>query len=152
MSTPDLTISAEGELTAPTPPSAEKLPRRTFTVLAVLLVGAFVVILNETAMNVALSRIMSDLGVLRRFLSFGLVVLLMNSIHIVVVVSIMVVTLWQVGIAVMVLVIPVIIATFVLMGRFGKISRRVQDQTGDVASSAEESLHGVRVIRSFGRA
>lgn len=62
------------------------------------------------------------------------------------------VTLWQVGIAVMVLVIPVIIATFVLMGRFGKISRRVQDQTGDVASSAEESLHGVRVIRSFGRA
>lgn len=99
-----------------------------------------------------LSRIMSDLGVLRRFMSFGLVVLLMNSIHIVVVVSIMVVTLWQVGIAVMVLVIPVIIATFVLMGRFGKISRRVQDQTGDVASSAEESLHGVRVIRSFGRA
>lgn len=66
MSTPDLTISAEGELTAPTPPSAEKLPRRTFTVLAVLLVGAFVVILNETAMNVALSRIMSDLGITER--------------------------------------------------------------------------------------
>ncbi|MDF1488163.1 ABC transporter ATP-binding protein [Tessaracoccus caeni] len=99
-----------------------------------------------------LSRMMSDLGVLRRFMSFGLVVLLMNSIHIVVVVGIMVATLWQVGVAVMVLVIPVIVATFVLMGRFGKISRRVQDQTGDVASSAEESLHGVRVVRSFGRA
>lgn len=99
-----------------------------------------------------LSRMMSDLGLLRRFLSFGLVVLLMNSIHIVVVVGIMVATLWQVGLAVLILVIPVVVATFVLMGRFGKISRRVQDQTGDVASAAEESLHGVRVVRSFGRA
>lgn len=66
MSTPDLTISAEGERTAPARPSAEKLPKRTFTVLAVLLVGAFVVILNETAMNVALSRIMSGLGITER--------------------------------------------------------------------------------------
>lgn len=99
-----------------------------------------------------LSRMMSDLGLLRRFMSFGLVMLFMNSIHIVVVVVIMVVKLWHVGLAVLIAVIPVVIATFVLMGRFGKLSRRVQDETGDVASSAEESLHGVRVIRSFGRA
>ncbi|WP_233120747.1 ABC transporter ATP-binding protein [Tessaracoccus sp. ZS01] len=98
-----------------------------------------------------LSRIMSDLGLLRRFMSFGLVMLAMSSLHIVVVVGIMVVTLWQVGVAVLISVIPVVIAVFALMGRFGRISRRVQDQTGDVASAAEESLHGVRVIRSFGR-
>lgn len=98
-----------------------------------------------------LSRMMSDLGLLRRFMSFGLVMLFMNSIHIVVVVAIMLVMLWQVGLAVLIAVVPVVIATFVLMGRFGKLSRRLQDETGDVASSAEESLHGVRVIRSFGR-
>ncbi len=98
-----------------------------------------------------LSRMMSDLGLLRRFMSFGLVMLFMNSIHIVVVVVIMVVKLWQVGLAVLIAVIPVVIATFALMGRFGTLSRRLQDETGDVASSAEESLHGVRVIRSFGR-
>lgn len=98
-----------------------------------------------------LSRIMSDLGLLRRFMSFGLVMLAMSSLHIVVVVGIMVVTLWQVGVAVLISVIPVVVAVFALMGRFGRISRRVQDQTGDVASAAEESLHGVRVIRSFGR-
>ncbi|GAA4905160.1 ABC transporter ATP-binding protein [Tessaracoccus lubricantis] len=98
-----------------------------------------------------LSRIMSDLGLLRRFMSFGLVMLAMSSLHIVVVVAIMVVTLWQVGLAVLLSVVPVVIAVFALMGRFGRISRQVQDQTGDVASAAEESLHGVRVIRSFGR-
>lgn len=98
-----------------------------------------------------LSRMMSDLGLLRRFMSFGLVMLFMNSIHIVVVIVIMVIQLWQVGLAVLIAVIPVVLATFVLMGRFGVISRRLQDQTGDVASAAEESLHGIRVIRSFGR-
>lgn len=41
----------------------QRLPRETVRVLAVLLVGAFVVILNETALNVALSRIMTDLGI-----------------------------------------------------------------------------------------
>ncbi|HBX81455.1 MAG TPA: MFS transporter, partial [Propionibacteriaceae bacterium] len=43
--------------------ASDKLSARTITVLGVLLVGAFVVILNETAMNVALSRIMIDLHV-----------------------------------------------------------------------------------------
>jgi DHA2 family lincomycin resistance protein-like MFS transporter len=42
---------------------AERLPPATVRLLAVLLVGTFVVILNETAMNVALSRIMTDLAV-----------------------------------------------------------------------------------------
>lgn len=50
----------------PAPSHTEQLPRRTITVLGVLLVGAFVVILNETAMNVALSRIMTDLNVTER--------------------------------------------------------------------------------------
>ncbi len=98
-----------------------------------------------------LSRMMSDAGLLRRFMSFGLIMLLTNSLQIVVVIATMVVTLWQVGLAVLAAIVPVVIATLALMGRFGAISRRVQDQTGDVASAAEESLHGVRVLRSFGR-
>ena len=47
----------------PTRARPERLPQQTVRVLAVLLVGAFVVILNETALNVALSRIMTDLGI-----------------------------------------------------------------------------------------
>ena len=64
MSTSDLT--ADPTEAIPAQPASERLPRRTLTVLAVLLVGAFVVILNETAMNVALSRIMSDLNITER--------------------------------------------------------------------------------------
>lgn len=99
-----------------------------------------------------LSRSMSDLSMIRRFLSFGLVVLAMSTVQIIVVMTIMIATLWQVGVAVIVLIIPVVVAARALEKRFGIVSRRLQDLTGDVASSAEESLHGVRVIRSFGRA
>lgn len=49
-----------------TRPHAERLPRHTVRLLGVLMVGAFVVILNETAMNVALATIMADLRVTER--------------------------------------------------------------------------------------
>jgi MFS transporter, DHA2 family, lincomycin resistance protein len=54
-----------GARRTPTTPSAvpEKLPRGSVTVIAALLVATFVVILNETIMNVALQRLMVDLGV-----------------------------------------------------------------------------------------
>lgn len=48
----------------PGPPA--KLPADTVRLLGVLMVGAFVVILNETAMNVALATIMADLGITER--------------------------------------------------------------------------------------
>jgi DHA2 family lincomycin resistance protein-like MFS transporter len=52
-----MTATKESESTAP----VDRLPPHSVRVLAVLLVGAFVVILNETALNVALPRIMVDL-------------------------------------------------------------------------------------------
>ncbi|SDL51569.1 ATP-binding cassette, subfamily B [Tessaracoccus oleiagri] len=98
-----------------------------------------------------LSRIMSDLGLLRRFTSFGMLMLIMNTIQIVVVLGVMLVMYWQLGLLVLVAIVPVVVATRVLVGRATRLSRNVQDSTGDIASLAEESLHGVRVIRSFGR-
>lgn len=98
-----------------------------------------------------LSRMMNDLGLLRRFTSFGLLMLIMNSAQIVVVLALMLVMYWQLGLIVFALIIPVVIITRVLVARNTVLSRQVQDATGDVASVAEEALHGVRVIRSFGR-
>ena len=98
-----------------------------------------------------LSRIMSDLGLLRRFTSFGLLMLIMNTVQIVVVLTMMLIMYWQLGLIVLALIVPVVVATRILVARATKLSRLVQDATGDVASLAEESLHGVRVIRSFGR-
>jgi len=45
------------------PARPDKLSAQSIRVLTVLLIGAFVVILNETALNVALSTIMVDLRI-----------------------------------------------------------------------------------------
>jgi DHA2 family lincomycin resistance protein-like MFS transporter len=45
------------------PAAPAKMPRESVTIIATLLVATFVVILNETIMNVALQRLMVDLGV-----------------------------------------------------------------------------------------
>ncbi len=45
------------------PSTPEKMSRESVTIIATLLVATFVVILNETIMNVALQRLMVDLGV-----------------------------------------------------------------------------------------
>ncbi|MEA5055744.1 MAG: MDR family MFS transporter [Propionicimonas sp.] len=67
MSHADATV-ANDPVPAPDPAQparhpSDRLPRETVTLLTVLLVGAFVVILNETAMNVALASIMHDLQI-----------------------------------------------------------------------------------------
>jgi MFS transporter, DHA2 family, lincomycin resistance protein len=52
-----------GPLPAPKSSAPEKLSRESVTIIATLLVATFVVILNETIMNVALQRLMVDLRV-----------------------------------------------------------------------------------------
>jgi len=68
MTSPSIDATPDNSRVAAASPPAlpDRLPALTKTILAVLMIGAFVVILNETAMNVALSRIMSDLAVTER--------------------------------------------------------------------------------------
>ncbi len=44
-------------------PVVDKLSRESFIIIALLLTSAFVVILNETTMSVALAPLMTDLGI-----------------------------------------------------------------------------------------
>ena len=55
--------NTEAVASLPVTGSPDRLPARSVRVLAVLLIGALVVILNEMALNVALSRIMVDLSI-----------------------------------------------------------------------------------------
>jgi len=99
-----------------------------------------------------LSRITSDLSVIRRFLGFGLVFLLVNVLQIIVVVAILVHLYWPLGLVVVASTVPVTWVSLRTQRVYTKLSRAVQDQGGDVASSVEEMAHAHRVIKSFGRA
>ena len=47
--------------------------------------------------------------------------------------------------------IPLWIYGFVFENKYSVVARRSQDQQGDLATAVEESVHGIRVLKAFGR-
>ncbi|WBB57296.1 ABC transporter ATP-binding protein [Verrucosispora sp. WMMD573] len=98
-----------------------------------------------------LSRITSDLSVLRRFLSFGLFFLVLNLVTYLVVVVLLIRLHPALGLLVAASAAPL----FLIARRFGRhyhvASRRMQDQQGDVATLVEETAQGLRTMKAYGR-
>src|SRR5665213_457180 len=98
-----------------------------------------------------LSRATSDLSTIRRFLSFGLVFLFVNIATFITVVALLIHLYAPLGVMVGLSFIPLFLVSRALTKAYLEVSRRVQDQQGDLATFIEESAVGVRMIRSFGR-
>lgn len=98
-----------------------------------------------------LSRAMTDLGLIRRWLSFGLVLLVVNVVTILVGLVVLASWSWVLGLVFLVCSIPLWIMGYVFEHRYSVIARRSQDQQGDLATAVEESVHGIRVLKAFGR-
>jgi ATP-binding cassette subfamily B protein len=98
-----------------------------------------------------LSRAMTDLGLIRRWLAFGIVLLVVNVITIVIGFGVLFVWSWQLGIVFAVCSIPIFIYSYIFEKRYSIVARRSQDQQGDLATAVEESVHGIRVLKAFGR-
>ena len=96
-----------------------------------------------------LSRAVSDLNIIRRWLSFGLVLLVVNLLVIVVGIGILVSMNWMLGLVFLVASVPLWIVGYRFEGRYSEVSRRSQDQAGDLATAVEESVHGIRVLKAF---
>ncbi|BBZ08957.1 ABC transporter ATP-binding protein [Mycolicibacterium doricum] len=98
-----------------------------------------------------LSRVMNDLSTIRRFLSFGLVFLVLNCLQIVVVTAILLSMYWPLGVVVLVSIVPITLTVLHFQREYTRLSRLAQDQSGHVATHVEESALGLRVVKSFGR-
>jgi ATP-binding cassette subfamily B protein len=98
-----------------------------------------------------LSRAVSDLGLVRRWLSFGLVLLVVNVLTILIGFVFLLNISWILGLAFMVCSIPLWVNGFRFENKYSAVARRSQDQAGDLATAVEESVHGIRVLKAFGR-
>ena len=98
-----------------------------------------------------LSRAVSDLGLLRRWLSFGLVLFIGNLITIIVGLVILFTFNFWLGLIFFSATVPIWIAGFLFEGKYKVVARLSQDQSGDLATKVEEAVHGVRVLKSLGR-
>jgi ATP-binding cassette subfamily B protein len=98
-----------------------------------------------------LSRATTDLGVLRRFIGFGLVFLVTNLATFVTIVALLVHLYAPLGLVVALSLLPIIWLSAAFERQYAEVSRRVQDQQGDLTTHVEEAATGIRVIKAFGR-
>ncbi len=98
-----------------------------------------------------LSRATGDLSLIRRWLSFGLVLMVSNVITIVIGLVILLNYHWILGLIFIATSIPIWIKGFKFESTYHAMARQSQDQAGDLATSVEESVHGIRVLKAFGR-
>lgn len=98
-----------------------------------------------------LSRVVSDLNLIRRWISFGTVLLVVNVITIVIGFFFLISISWILGLIFVVCSIPLWIYGYLFENKYSAVARRSQDQAGDLATAVEESVHGIRVLKAFGR-
>ena len=98
-----------------------------------------------------LSRMMQDISMLRRWLAFGILLLLVNTITIVIGTALLFRWHWVLGTIFILTSAPLWYAGYRFEKKYGSLARQSQDQAGDLATSVEESVHGIRVLKAFGR-
>jgi ATP-binding cassette, subfamily B, bacterial len=98
-----------------------------------------------------LSRAISDIATVRRFLSFGLIWFLQTIVTFAVVLALTLALDWQLALVVMVCMLPIAYFSYRFHGQYKAIARRLQDQQGDLTTIIEETATGVRIIKALGR-
>jgi ATP-binding cassette subfamily B protein len=98
-----------------------------------------------------LSRAISDIATVRRFVSFALIWFLQTVVTFLVVVILMLQLDWQLALVVIVFMLPIAFFSRRFHEKYRVIARRMQDQQGDLTTIIEEMATGVRIIKAFGR-
>ncbi len=98
-----------------------------------------------------LSRATTDLSSIRRFAGFGLIFLFTNVMTFVAVIALLMSLNWWLGLITGVVFAPVLPVCTRFEKRYRVLSRRVQDQEGDLATLIEEGATGIRVLKALGR-
>jgi len=98
-----------------------------------------------------LSRAISDIATVRRFVSFGLIWFLQIFLTFGVVFALMLSLDWVLALVVVFFMLPIAHFSLKFHDKYKVIARRLQDQQGDLTTIIEEMATGVRIIKAFGR-
>jgi ATP-binding cassette, subfamily B, bacterial len=98
-----------------------------------------------------LSRATSDLGTIRRFMSFGLIFLIVNICTYITVIALLFRLYWPLAAVVAICSVPLFYFSRDFTRHYFAASRKMQDQEGDLATLVEESAQGLRTVKAYGR-
>ncbi len=98
-----------------------------------------------------LSRATTDLSAIRRFAGFGIVFFITNVVIFAAVIALLIRLNWWLGLLTGCVFLPVVVICTRFERRYRVLSRRAQDQEGDLATYVEEAATGIRVLKALGR-
>ncbi|MFW0182248.1 ABC transporter ATP-binding protein [Rothia sp. CCM 9417] len=98
-----------------------------------------------------LTRTMSDLGTVRRWTAFGLIQLITTAIQVLVGTLYMFAGSWQLALIFLASLPVTVFFIWRFVRTFRQLTRASQEKAGDLATSVEESVQGIRVLKALGR-
>lgn len=98
-----------------------------------------------------LTRTMSDLGTIRRWTAFGLIQIITVAVQVTVGSFYMFTGSWQLGLVFLASMPLTLFCVWRFVLTFRTLTRKAQERTGDLATTVEESVQGLRVLKALGR-
>jgi ATP-binding cassette subfamily B protein len=98
-----------------------------------------------------LSRAMTDLSIIRRFVGFGAIFFVLIAVQVVAIFSVLLFLDVPLALLTFVAAVPVVWLCLVFERQYMLVVRRIQDQTGDLTTTIEEGAKGIRILKAFGR-
>ncbi|MGV3016147.1 ABC transporter ATP-binding protein [Rothia sp. 88186D007BW] len=98
-----------------------------------------------------LTRAMGDLGTIRRWTAFGLMQIITVSVQVAVGSFYMFSGSWQLGLIFLASMPLALFCIWRFVLTFRALTRTTQERTGDLATTVEESVQGLRVLKALGR-
>ncbi len=98
-----------------------------------------------------LSRAMTDLAVMRRFIGFGAIFFVLILVQVLAIFGVLAFLHLPLALLTFAATIPVLVLCHRFEQRYMRIVRRIQDATGDLTTTVEEGARGIRILKAFGR-
>ena len=106
---------------------------------------------NDWGSGQLLSRAQQDVTQIRRWIAFGMIMMVSSTATVLVGIYMMSRSSWLLAVIFMIVILPIVLLTYRFQRDFSVLTRRSQDLNGEISTTVEQSVQGIRVLKAFGR-
>lgn len=106
---------------------------------------------NDWGSGQLLSRAQQDVTQIRRWIAFGMIMTVSSAATVLVGIYMMSRSSWILALIFIIVILPIVVLTYRFQRDFSVYTRRSQDLNGEISTTVEQSVQGIRVLKAFGR-
>src|SRR5690625_6455171 len=106
---------------------------------------------NDWGSGQLLSRAQQDVTQIRRWIAFGMIMMVSSTASIVVELYMLSRSSVLLALIFLVIIFPIVVWTYRFQRDYSVFTRRSQDLNGEISTTVEQSVQGIRVLKAFGR-